>query len=240
MIDNEILRSGECEELLPELSAYIDGELDGDAVIGIKEHLEKCEKCRALILELSRLSGDIGAASIPCPDDLHVRIMDSLNEEIGRGRRKNRVLDFGKAMKKHGMWIGAGVAAVICLVLVGSPVFNGSFSFGMDDAKDFAAEGYADMSQNGGLDIALEMSKSNTKNEIYYSAEEAEMENYSLTDDVEAPGKEDAEDMTAFDGGTETETNERSKASPEKEYKLIPSFMLPRGELGKRKTELPH
>lgn len=239
MIDNEILRSGECEAVYPELSAYIDGELDERTVKLVKEHLEKCEKCRKLLSELTCLSDDISEATVSYPEDLHLRLMDALNEEIEKGRKKSKVkvLDFGKAMKKHGMWIGAGVAAVICLALVGSPIFRGSLEIGTNDAKEIAIED-AVMLQNGSLEMACEMSKT-----VCYKAEEAEAIKYyssSLADNVEVPTMEVSDDMSATGCVDETETNKESVFFTENGYKLLPSYMLPRGELGWKKTESCH
>ena len=256
MIDNEILRSGggQCERLLPELSAYIDGELEAEAAKQIESHIEKCEKCRKLLSELSSLPGDIVAASIPYPDDLHSRLMGALNEEMSRGRRKSRAIGFGKAMKKHGMWIGAGVAAVICLVLVGSPVFKGSFSFGMDDAKNFAMED-AVMLQNGGIEAAMEMSGTNDEDGIFYTADEEEYQaevattlTYnSLSDkseelhlEMQRSCSDVADDMDMTGSVSEPESVEKDMAYEREECSLLPTFMIPRDELGQIKAELFH
>ncbi len=247
MIDNGILRSGECEceKVFPYLSAYIDGELDEKTVACVEEHLEKCEQCRKLLKALSDLSEDIVAASIPYPDDLHSRLMGALNEEMAKGRKKSRLLDLGKTMKKHGMWIGAGVAAVICLVLVGSPVFRESLEFGMNDAKGIAMEDVI-MPQNGGIEAACEMSRSNDGDVIYYTASGAETLagetktfSVSLSDNVELP-MDETDDMTATEDVFEAETKEEKNDHSPKEYSFIPVFMLPRGELGWAKTELTH
>lgn len=248
MIDNEALRREECSDILPELSAYIDGELSEEDARRIESHLEKCEKCRELVTELSSLSEDIAASFVPYPADLHLQIMDSLSEEMAKSRKKSRILSFGKAMKKHGMWIGAGVAAVICIALVGSPVFRGDFAIGMDDAKSFAAEADVVEPQNGYVEVASDMSKSSATGSSFYAADEAEAieidaehhSTYSLADGNEIPQiidkapteKSDADDMSAEEAATESEKTT--------EYKLVPSFMLPRGELGPKKAGLDH
>ena len=248
MIDNEILRGDECEAVIAELSAYIDGELSENEVKHIEEHLEKCEKCRRLMSELSSLSEDIGIASVPYPADLHSRIMDSLDDEMKKGREKSRAVRFGKLMKKHGMWLGAGVAAVICLVLVGSPLFRGSLEFAANDAKDMAVEMEdAIMPQIGGIEVASEMGRASDEDGVYYSytadepMEKAESiylsdslldgaEELMAEDEMPAAGKTAATDMTGVVEETVTAKNEIGFF--EAEYKLLPSFMLPRGELG--------
>ena len=248
MIDNEALRSGECNDILPELSAYIDGELPEEDARRIEAHLEKCEKCRELMSELLSLSEDIAAASVPYPADLHLRIMASLNEEMAKSRKKSKILSLGKSMKKHGKWIGAGVAAVICIALIGSPVFRGDFAFGMDDAKNLAAEADAVEPQNGCAEVASEMTKSSATGSSFYAADEAEASEakvehhstYSLADGNEMPQiieKAPTEKSDADDMSTEEVTAESEKIF---EYDLVPSFMLPRGELGTKKTELDH
>lgn len=254
MIDNEILRNDGCDAILPELSAYIDGELEVEAAKHIELHLEKCEKCRKLLSELSSLSEDIGIASIPYPDDLHSHLMGALNEEMSRVRRNSRAKGFGKAIKKHGRWIGAGVAAMICLVLVGSPVFRGSLEFAMNDSKSIEMED-AIVLQNGGIEAAYEMSRTNDEENIYYVADEpgykaeisGSLTDNILSDDAEVPftegeasasGKSDAIDMTDVVEVTTAFKNE--SVTIEVAYNLLPVFMLPRDELGEIKTEYFH
>lgn len=247
MIDNEILRNDGCDAILPELSAYIDGELEVEAAKHIESHLEKCEKCRKLLSELSSLSEDIGIASIPYPDDLHSRLMGALNEEMSRGRRNSRAKGFGKAIKKHGMWMSAGVAAVICLVLVGSPLFRGSLEFAMNDSKSIEMED-AVMPQNGGIEAAYEMSRTNDEENIYYVADEPECKaegikafsSTSLSDVVEILDGDGANDMDMTGSISESETMEKDSTCGEAEFSFVPSFMLPRDELGEIKTEYFH
>ncbi len=254
MMENEAMKRGQCNEMLTELSAYIDGELDASDSHRVELHLEKCEKCRETHRALSLLSQDIGAASVPYPSDLHSHIMASLGEEMEKGRKKNRAASFGNAMKKHGMWIGVGVAAVICLVLVGSPVFRGDLAFGMDAAKSFEAEEDAMMPQNGGIEVASDMSKSNTAGRVYCSADDAELfeaetkycSSYSLADGMELPAEEEQATVGKTDYAVVPESAAESESETERadshkiEYDLMPSFMLPRGVLDPKKTELYH
>ncbi len=249
MIDNEILRSDEweCEKVFSELYAYFDGELDEKSASRVKEHLEKCEKCRRLLSELYDLSEDIAASSVPYPDDLHSRLMGALDVEMSKGRKRSKALDFGKAMKKHGMWMGAGIAAAICLVLVGSPLFRGSLEFAKSDSKSIEMED-AIVLPTGGIEAAYEMSRYSAEEDIYYAADEPEcmaegikaFSNTALSDTAEKPDADGADDMDMTGSAAETESEEKNSAFGKDKYSLLPTFMIPRDELGERKTEFFH
>ena len=45
---------GDCHDLLPELSAYLDGEAAADLCARIDAHLAECENCRVVVDTLTR------------------------------------------------------------------------------------------------------------------------------------------------------------------------------------------
>jgi len=56
MADSTTENSISCEERLVDLSAYYDGELDGDSHNEMEIHLNGCQACRETLSEMSRLS----------------------------------------------------------------------------------------------------------------------------------------------------------------------------------------
>lgn len=126
MMENDNLRSVECTVLLEALSAYLDGELDAEEAEKIKTHMDNCAECRAVYERLAALSDDIGSVETEAPEDLHQRIMTAVRS-TGKVKKKATLQS---RLRRCGLWIGAGVAAMLCLVLIGSPIFNGGM--GMD------------------------------------------------------------------------------------------------------------
>ncbi len=104
-----------------QISAYIDGELTDDETELVCAHLEECEDCRRYADEISRLSDIISEGEVELPSELHDRIMSGVRAEAMKERRKALV-------RKIGLYCGAGVAAMLCISLVTSPIFKGAMS----------------------------------------------------------------------------------------------------------------
>ncbi|AIQ12593.1 anti-sigma factor family protein [Paenibacillus durus] len=80
-----------------QLSVYLDGELNDDERQRVKDHIEKCESCKALLEELSTLQHDLAQTfrRIQEPAHLEVRILQSIaEEEIPAAAEKGWVLGF--------------------------------------------------------------------------------------------------------------------------------------------------
>ncbi len=107
------------------ISAYLDGELTSDEAAFICSHLDECEDCRRYADEMSRLSDIISEGDVEIPSELHDRIMWGVRAEAIKDRRKAIV-------RKIGLYCGAGVAAMLCISLVTSPIFKGTMSKGGD------------------------------------------------------------------------------------------------------------
>lgn len=128
MMEKDNLRREECGEFLESLSAYLDGELTAGEAEKIRSHIDNCAECRAVYERLAALSADIKSIETEIPEELHGRIMNAVK---GAGKKKSTLQS---RLRRYGLWIGAGVAAMLCLVLIGSPIFNGGM--GMDLAKN--------------------------------------------------------------------------------------------------------
>lgn len=192
MMENDDLRREECEKFLESLSAYLDGELDAAEVGKIKNHIDNCAECRALYERFAALSADIKNIKTEIPADLHSRIMTAVRGAKADGADGKKGASLQTKLRRYGLWLGAGAAAVICLAMIGSPIFRGGF--GMDLAKN----------EN---DVALYDA------EINYAAEEHSYYAGDLAEDVpeKALEVEDAvmeAQMGAFDTYSRTENSE--------------------------------
>ncbi len=171
------LRNSECDIPGEDISAYFDGELSGAELERIKKHIDGCESCRRLLASLERTSSYVEGAKAEIPSNLHDSIMATVTAHKVTNRKGK---SFADRIRKAGLWCGAGVAAVICLTLVGSPIFRGGM---FNDAK--SAEGALNFSksapgiecEDGVADIAIAADKA----EFYYSgAVDDKSEDYSI------------------------------------------------------------
>lgn len=205
-MERDGIKGAECELVRRELSAYLDGELEDADAERIKNHIDGCDDCREVFEMLSDISEDIRSVKIDIPEDLHLHIMSAVNEEKAKdGGEKAK--KFNSRIRKIALWCGAGAAAIICLTLIGSPIFRGGFELDMAKSADDAANFAADISFSG---------KAVEKDAVC----EAEGANYSLFDSFNEDGaeivyetkhnkhysgsaKEEADDLEAVCGDSE-------------------------------------
>ncbi|MHC4066208.1 MAG: anti-sigma factor family protein [Planctomycetota bacterium] len=99
-----------CAEVLSEVSAYYDGELEAAQCDVVASHLADCPKCRAYLEDLTRIGGLLRAdRGHEIPDGMWARIaVAAHNSQPSRGLRVGR-------------WLarGAGIAAGFALYLLG-------------------------------------------------------------------------------------------------------------------------
>lgn len=70
-----------CEEVIEQLFAYLDGELDGDAVAAIDRHLAHCRDCFTRAEFERRLRDRLAqSATARAPARLHHRVRRLLDE----------------------------------------------------------------------------------------------------------------------------------------------------------------
>ena len=71
-----------CQEILKELSEYIDGELDPRICDCLERHMEDCNPCLVFVNTLKKtISLYKYAASEPLPKEVHIRLHDFLKKE---------------------------------------------------------------------------------------------------------------------------------------------------------------
>lgn len=74
-----------CREVLANISAYLDGELDMTACDEIERHCHGCPECAAVVKGLRETVGLCRqAASAPLPDAVRRRALDSVRQLLDR------------------------------------------------------------------------------------------------------------------------------------------------------------
>ena len=57
--------NSECEHLEPQLSAWLDGELETSSVSTVSTHLEECERCRETVAQFKVLGSLAAGLEVP-------------------------------------------------------------------------------------------------------------------------------------------------------------------------------
>lgn len=70
-----------CCDLMHHLNALIDGDLDPETTELIQNHMESCQKCRAVINTLNKTIAlcQEGTQQIHLPQDVHNRLLEKLH-----------------------------------------------------------------------------------------------------------------------------------------------------------------
>ena len=82
--------STSCEDILANISGYLDGELDTTACERIEQHCQLCSSCAALVSGLREtigLCGQVGSA--PFPDAVRQRARESVRQLLDRHRNES-------------------------------------------------------------------------------------------------------------------------------------------------------
>jgi len=74
-----------CEQVLSELSNYLDGDLDPFLRGELEKHLQHCEDCR-IVVSTTRKTVELfcGAEPLPLPADLQQALDQALAEKLRR------------------------------------------------------------------------------------------------------------------------------------------------------------
>ncbi len=108
----------DCESVQESISALADGELTGDELRSVAQHLEECSDCARVRAEMVRLRAvtQVALASTSCPSHLRKRALHALNEE-------QRSLRDTQAVRRplRFVWAPAAVAAALLLLFAGRP-----------------------------------------------------------------------------------------------------------------------
>jgi anti-sigma factor (TIGR02949 family) len=76
-----------CREVLTQISAYLDGELDHTACDAIERHCDRCESCARLIAGLRETVGLCRrAAAAPLPEEVRRRARESVRRLLAQQR----------------------------------------------------------------------------------------------------------------------------------------------------------
>ena len=65
--------NSECEHLEPQLSAWLDGELETSSVSTVSTHLEECERCRETVAQFKVLGSLAAGLEVPQVTDAEWR-----------------------------------------------------------------------------------------------------------------------------------------------------------------------
>ena len=78
-----------CQAILANISAYLDGELDSTACDAIEEHCQRCPSCAAVVKGLRETVGLCReAGSAPLPEAVRRRARDSVRRLLDRELEK--------------------------------------------------------------------------------------------------------------------------------------------------------
>ena len=133
-----------CDRYLPDLSAWVDGELEDSREL--EAHLAECASCRAKAAAYRRL--DLQIANVVPPKNLHSHIMAGIDGSLSKKKRL------------RAPWKGALATAAALLVVLGAGLLTrpywGSSSAALDAANQTAMELDAPAASPAAADTAAE------------------------------------------------------------------------------------
>jgi len=131
-----------CVDYTQQLSAYYDGELSDSEALRVKQHVDSCEECSALLEIYKEISVASDTSSLPVPDALRIGVMNRVRSDELYGSIKSKK-NPGYIILTRYMPIAA------CLIVV---FFVWSFwgdSFGLKDSAH--PQNYSNSETAGGL-----------------------------------------------------------------------------------------
>lgn len=180
MLNNEEMRERSCADMAEDISAYLDGELNEEKAAHLRKHLQKCESCASLYNDLKDISKNISGMGIEYPAELHSSIMNRVEEEK-RAERKEGI-SFSAKVRRWGMIFGASAAAVICLAVLGGPIFRGQKDLTMGGSDYYVAD------EAEAVEYAADMNKSLTYKE---ELEGVAGQSYGVAAEMQSPNELD-------------------------------------------------
>ncbi len=121
-----------CERIMPELSAYLDGELSSQQRQMVKAHLETCPRCRAVLESYRAVNSQ--TMTVHPPEGFTRGVMERISreEKPESARKQKRIFPFR---------YGTAAAAMVALVLLGaSGAFDGLIPRSFDTAESTMAD----------------------------------------------------------------------------------------------------
>ncbi len=130
-MDNKSTTPMSCEQVDSLLNEYLDGELDSVTAAAVEAHLAECDCCRQTYEQLRAICGAVGELAEPVPDGLHKKIMTAVRAEARVSRRRRLT-----------SWLGAGVAAMLCVGLIATAAVRRMADADNNDANGRASTPY--------------------------------------------------------------------------------------------------
>lgn len=179
-----------CEEI--EIALYSDAKLTDEQ----KNHIERCENCRALLSQITKMKSDLGAISVPGVED--GQITKAVMERIAKEKAS---VSFPKFQLTHHL----GTAAAVVIILVAVLIMRNPSEPDFENESGENAVTFSAPDENSHV-LGAPVINNDSENDTAVSTEEA------------AAGKETAEadnDDGALVTGTEPEnTNTVLRALP--------------------------
>ncbi|MGC1415473.1 MAG: zf-HC2 domain-containing protein [Candidatus Acidiferrum sp.] len=76
-----------CQDIIHELSTYIDGELDASMKHELEEHLEECHECKLVVNQTKKtIQIFCDCEPVELPGDVRNRLHDALRRKLGEAR----------------------------------------------------------------------------------------------------------------------------------------------------------
>jgi anti-sigma factor RsiW len=76
-----------CQDIIHELSTYIDGELDASMRRELEQHLEDCEECKLVVNQTKKtIQIFCDCEPVELPGDVRNRLHDALRRKLGEAR----------------------------------------------------------------------------------------------------------------------------------------------------------
>jgi predicted anti-sigma-YlaC factor YlaD len=74
-----------CKSVIPELSNYLDGDLDGVLKLDLERHLQHCEDC-SMVVDQTKRTVEIfcGSEPLELPTDVRSRLHQALHKKIAQ------------------------------------------------------------------------------------------------------------------------------------------------------------
>ncbi len=76
-----------CQDIIHELSTYIDGELDASMKHKLEEHLEECHECKLVVNQTKKtIQIFCDCEPVELPSEVRNRLHDALRRKLGEAR----------------------------------------------------------------------------------------------------------------------------------------------------------
>lgn len=209
-----------CERAIDTLSLYMDEQLEDVLKQDVKDHLETCDSCQDVFLQMQESAAILsGLPVMPIPDGFDEKLHEALAEE-SKWMKKNYHLGYlgaGRNRKNIKInWRRAGsIAAVFVFLIAGAGLYRQGVFDQMMTKEDpetsmLQSQADADAAYGGGADM---------NHSLYNTAEDTQTDNIQdLADDASAADSNSKKQISAeaekeqVSGGVKTDTKEAGQS----------------------------